>query len=63
VKSTKLASRESVRSFWPLADDFETEIFDSLAWNLPGYRKPGKGSARYLSRGFSPRSAARTQAN
>ena len=24
--------------FWPLDDDSEGEIYDSLAWDLPGFR-------------------------
>jgi hypothetical protein len=26
------------RQFWPLDYDPEDEIYDSLAWDLPGYR-------------------------
>jgi hypothetical protein len=30
----------STPKFWPLDDDPEDPIYDSLAWDLPGYRKP-----------------------
>ena len=35
------------RKFWPLDDDPEGEIYDNLAWDLPGFRgrqtKPRSG--------------------
>ena len=36
--------------FWPLADDFEVEIFDCLSWDLPGYRKQGRDFGRYKAK-------------
>ncbi len=40
---------KSKSNWWPFADDLETEVFDSISWNLPGYRVPNpcpKGHAR-----------------
>jgi hypothetical protein len=31
------------RKFWPLDFDPEGEIYDNLAWDLPGYRSPLRG--------------------
>jgi hypothetical protein len=31
------------RKFWPLDYDPEGEIYDTLAWDLPGYRRPRRG--------------------
>jgi hypothetical protein len=28
------------RKFWPLDFDPEGEIYDNVAWDLPGYRTP-----------------------
>lgn len=28
----------SNRNFWPLDDDPEGEIYENLAWDLPGFR-------------------------
>jgi hypothetical protein len=28
--------------YWPLDDDLEGEIYDSLAWDLPGFRRGGR---------------------
>ena len=29
----------SKSKYWPLDDDLEGEIYDSLAWDLPGFRR------------------------
>jgi len=36
------------RGFWPFDYDPEGEIYENVAWDLPGYRKnpPGKKSRR-----------------
>ena len=38
----------SKRKFWPLDYDPEGEIYENLAWDLPGYRSgpPGKKQDR-----------------
>jgi hypothetical protein len=45
--------------FWPLDDDPEDPIYDSVAWDLPGYRKPeekrSSGSAPGRSRHIETR--------
>jgi hypothetical protein len=35
--------------FWPLDDNSEGEIYDNLAWDLPGYRNR-KSNSRVKSR-------------
>jgi hypothetical protein len=32
------------RKFWPLDFDPEGEIYENLAWDLPGFRRHGKTS-------------------
>jgi hypothetical protein len=32
--------------FWPLDDDPEDPVYDSLAWDLPGYREAGETPRR-----------------
>jgi hypothetical protein len=35
-----------IPNFWPLDDDPEDPIYDSVAWDLPGYRNTEKRSPR-----------------
>ena len=35
---------DSIRKFWPLDDDSDGEIYDNLAWDLPGFRPNPKRS-------------------
>lgn len=35
--------------FWPLDDDPEDPIYDSVAWDLPGYRNTRKRQIRVPS--------------
>lgn len=44
----------SNRKFWPLDDNSEGEIYDNLAWDLPGYRV-GKPRSRVKSRRNPPK--------
>jgi len=37
------------RSFWPLDFDPEDEIYENVAWDLPGYRRCPRRSSRYGS--------------
>ena len=39
----------SKSKFWPLDDNSEGEIYDNLAWDLPGYRRR-KSDSRVKSR-------------
>lgn len=41
--------------FWPLDDNSEGEIYDNLAWDLPGYRLR-KSKSRVKSRWKSSKS-------
>jgi len=36
----------NTRKFWPLDSDMEGEIYENVAWDLPGFRRdrPAKGS-------------------
>ena len=34
----------STPKFWPLDDDSDDPIYDSPAWDLPGYRKVARSS-------------------
>ena len=29
------------RKFWPLDSDLEGEIYENVAWDLPGFRREG----------------------
>jgi len=29
------------RKFWPLDSNFEGEIYENVAWDLPGFRRDG----------------------
>ena len=29
------------RKFWPLDSDMEGEIYENVAWDLPGFRRDG----------------------
>ncbi|HTS32046.1 MAG TPA: hypothetical protein VMH81_39515 [Bryobacteraceae bacterium] len=33
-------------NYWPLDYDPEGEIYDSLAWDLPGFRREGRDPRR-----------------
>ncbi len=46
------------RKFWPLDFDPEGEIYDNLAWDLPGYRSPLRGVSPPPKRRFKEFSAA-----
>jgi hypothetical protein len=35
-------SKKSVRQFWPLDYDPEGEVYESLSWDLPGFRPDPK---------------------
>jgi hypothetical protein len=42
--------------FWPLVDDSEEEIYENVAWDLPGYRRDEKTRpARHTVRDSSRR--------
>lgn len=32
----------TTRKFWPLDYDPEGEIYENLAWDLPGFRRPAR---------------------
>ena len=34
----------NTRNFWPLDFDPEGEIYENVAWDLPGYNKRGRQS-------------------
>lgn len=34
----------TIRKFWPLDYDPEGEIYENVAWDLPGFRKPRKNA-------------------
>jgi len=38
----------STPKFWPLDYEPEDEIYDSLAWDLPGYRKAAQTGSRRI---------------
>jgi len=45
-----------VRKFWPLDFDPEDEVYETLVWDLPGYRKKNHNRVKLTSRntaGFS----------
>jgi hypothetical protein len=46
------------RKFWPLDYDPEGEIYDNLAWDLPGYRSPLRGVSPLRQRRLKDHSAA-----
>ena len=38
------------RKFWPLDFDPEGEIYENVAWDLPGYKRAGKARAALARR-------------
>lgn len=40
----------SIRKYWPLDMDPEGQIYDNLAWDLPGYQRRRPQSARRFPR-------------
>ena len=39
----------NIRKFWPLDFDPEDEVYETLAWDLPGYRKKTHTSVKLTS--------------
>ncbi len=39
------------RKFWPLDFDPEGEIYESVVWDLPGFRRAGKRQAKAAAGG------------
>jgi hypothetical protein len=46
------------RKFWPLDFDPEGEIYENVAWDLPGYKRTGKARAATTRRPTQKRSRA-----
>jgi hypothetical protein len=51
------------RKFWPLDFDPEGEIYDNVAWDLPGYRTRRRGISSHRKRRskIRPRAVENTQ--
>lgn len=45
-----MAELMSIRKYWPLDMDPEGQIYDNLAWDLPGYRRRRPQAARRFTR-------------
>lgn len=46
------------RKFWPLDFDPEGEIYDTVAWDLPGYRSQRREISSLRKRGSKTRARA-----
>ena len=49
-KVVRLVNRMSTKSkFWPLDYDPEGEIYENVAWDLPGFRRPANRRAKAVA--------------
>jgi hypothetical protein len=51
----------TMRKFWPLDFDSEDEVYETIVWDLPGYRKKTRARVKVTSRNNdeTPRNGAR----
>ena len=46
---------KTTRRFWPLDYDPEVEIYENLSWDLPGFKRFGKRTAKVRRAAAKPK--------
>ena len=46
---------KTTRRFWPLDYDPEVEIYENLSWDLPGFKRFGKRTAKTVAPSRQPK--------